>query len=337
MNDKTLKIWCTYHNENIPKEYNLYNTKNIQLFNDDDRSLTKDNINHLHDYIGDVSTYYYVWKNQIKTDYVGFCQYRRHFTTIDYNILERDGIFAYWNCIYGLETLYHREHNVVNDFMWLEFVNFMFFKYGINVHDIIFSNLGEKIAYHSMMIFKWDVFNDVCEFIFGFLDYLTYGTWKDENKLIHLAQYYHLKDVDFRKENLFNIDWYWKRGWSVINEILLGIFVNIRYKNLFITSGTPFGVYDKYFITLDEDDINTCEFEKWYNYNIKTGIVCFYINENILNKLKNSNINVESFIYIHTQKPINLLKEIKLKINEYISCDDSIEFHNGNYKIERFK
>ena len=53
-------LWCTYHNNNIPKEYNLYETDNFKLFNDDDYSLTEDNINYLHDYLGDIVTYYYV-------------------------------------------------------------------------------------------------------------------------------------------------------------------------------------------------------------------------------------------------------------------------------------
>ena len=26
-------LWCTYHNNNIPKEYNLYETDNFKLFN----------------------------------------------------------------------------------------------------------------------------------------------------------------------------------------------------------------------------------------------------------------------------------------------------------------
>ena len=77
-------LWCTYHNNNIPKEYNLYETDNFKLFNDDDYSLTEDNINYLHDYLGDIVTYYYVWKNNKKSYIIGFCHYRRHFNTINY-------------------------------------------------------------------------------------------------------------------------------------------------------------------------------------------------------------------------------------------------------------
>lgn len=333
---KTLKIWCTYHNENIPKEYNLYNTNNIQLFNDDDRTLSEDNINYLHDYLGEMTTYYYVWKNQIKTDYVGFCQYKRHFITIDYDILERDGLFAYWNCIYNDETLYDANYNYIGKNIFFDFINFIYYKYGINIHDIIFINKGEKIAFHSMIVYKWEIFNEVCEYIFGFLDYMTNGTWKDENKIIHLAQYYHLKDIDYKKENLFNIDWYWSRGLAITSEILLGIFVNIKY-NLSITSGYHFSIYDKYFISLDECDIQNFEdFEKWYKINIKTGIVYFYVDINILNKLKNIGYDLSKFNYLYSSKPYVNLKEIKLKINEKIECDDSIEFYKGNYTINNF-
>lgn len=332
--NESLKIWCTYHNENIPKEYDLHNTKHIQLFNDDDFTLKEENINYLHDYLGEITTYYYVWKNQIKSDYVGFCQYRRHYQYINYEDLKNNGIVSYWNCVFNDNTLYDLNKGVINDFIFFDFINYMYYKYNIDVNDNIFINVSQKVAYHSMNIYRWDIFNEVCDFIFGFLDYLTLNTWKNEKSLIHLTQYYHLKDIDYKKENIFNTDWYWQRAWSVTIEILLGIFVNLKY-NINFTSN----IYDKYYLVLDICKINNVpefikKFDKWYKINIKTGITTFCVNENVINILKD-NVDLHKYINVTTNIPNNLT-EIKLKINEKILCEDSLEFHKGNYKIESF-
>ena len=332
--NKSLKIWCTYHNNNIPKEYNLFTTDTLQLFNDDDFTLKEDNINYLHDYLGEITTYYYVWKNQIKSKYVGFCQYRRHYQYIDYKELEKNGIISYWNCIFHDNTLYDLNKSVINDFIFFDFINYMYYKYNIDIDDNIFINLSQKVAYHSMNIYKWDVFNEVCDFIFGFLDYITNGTWKNEKSMIHLTQYYHLKDIKYTNENPFKIDWYWKRAWSVVLEILLGIFVNIKYKINYTSN-----IYDKYSLILDETTIDDEQefikkFDKWYKINIKTGITIFCVSENIMNILKD-NIDINKYVYLRTDDPFCLSK-INLKINEKISCNDSLEFHKGKFKIETF-
>ena len=323
-----LKIWCTYHDKNILKEYDLHNTSNIQLFFNDDFTLKKDNINYLHDYLGEMPTYYYVWKNQIKSNYIGFCQYRRHFTYINFDELYRNGIITYMN---GLKEIYNSSKHIVNDFIFMNFINFMYYKYHINAYDYIFKN-EHKIAFHSMYIFRWDIFNEVCDFMFGFLDYMTYNTWKNEDSIIHLSQYYHLKDVDYTKENVFIGDWYWKRAWSVINELLLGIFVNIKYE-------ISINYNEKYYISLDENDLSNirdleAKFETWYKLNIKTGITQFYVN---CIKLKDIITNNQHLYQYVTFKKPNYLTEIKLKLNQRIFCEDSLEFHKGNYIIKNIE
>lgn len=325
MNENELKIWCTYHNKNIIKEYDLHNTSNIQLFFNNDFTLKEDNINYLHDYLGDMTTYYYVWKKQIRSDYVGFCQYRRHFTYINYDDLYKNGIIAYMN---GLKEIYKSSKHFVNDFIFMNFINFMYYKYHINVYDYIFKN-EHKIAFHSMYIFRWDIFNEVCDFMFGLLDYMTCNTWKNEDSIIHLSQYYHLKDVDYTKENVFIGDWYWKRAWSVINELLLGIFVNIKYE-------IPISYNEKYYISLDKSDLSNVydlesKFETWYKLNIKTGITQFYVNNIKLKDIISNNQYL--YQYVTFEKP-DYLTEIKLKLNQRIFCEDSLEFHKGNYVIK---
>ena len=101
MLNNDLIIWCTCHNKNIAKEYNLYNSKHFKMYNNYIENLNEYNINNLHDYLREICTYYYVWKNQIKSDYVGFCQYSKHFSHIDYNILNNFGFYSYEGCLFN--------------------------------------------------------------------------------------------------------------------------------------------------------------------------------------------------------------------------------------------
>ena len=95
LNKDNYIIWCSYHRDDIPKEYNLYNSKHFKLFNTNDISIYKDNINYLHDYLCDLTAYYYIWKNNLKSDYVGFCHYSKHFQHIDFDILNKFGFYGY--------------------------------------------------------------------------------------------------------------------------------------------------------------------------------------------------------------------------------------------------
>lgn len=324
-------IWCTYHDKKILNEYNLNESDHFKLYWNDNRTLKEENINYLHDYIGEMTTYYYVWKNQIKSDYVGFCQYRRHFTYINFDELINKKILSLCNCPVQ-DTIYTNccgKDKIINDFYLLSFINYIYNKYGINVYDNIFVQKNHKIGYHSAFIYQWDIFNEVCDFIFGFLDYLTLGRYKEEHEIIHLSKMYHFHTNEF---GIY--DYYWERAYSVLNEFFLGIYVNIKYKDIITAS-------PKYFITLTTNNIDDIEqFERWYKMNIKTGINYFYIDNSIkisdvvkdiiFNKRK------QDFLYIVTYKPE--LREIKLKINERINCLNSIDMHNNeNFTIEQFK
>jgi len=324
------RIWCTYHDKKLLDEYNLKESEHFKLYYNDDRNLKEENINYLHDYLGEMTTYYYVWKNQIKSDYVGFCQYRRHFMYINFEELEKHKILAL--CNWPVNDTIYTEHcgknKIINDFYLLSFINYMYNKYNINAYDNIFIQKNHKIGYHSAFIYQWDIFNEVCEFIFGFLDYLTLGKWKDEQEIIHLSKMYHFHT---NEDEIYN--YYWPRAYGVLNELFIGMFINIKYNDIAVS-------WLKYYIALDEVKINNLEqFERWYKMNIKTGIIYFYIDKSVrINEdIKRIIFNErrKDFLYIVTEKPD--LKEIKLKINERVNCLNSIDMHNNEkYTIEKF-
>ena len=97
--------------------------------------------------------------------------------------------------------------NLFSDFIKLK-DNIDFNDY-LQTHDII--KVSNKISY----ILKWDQFDNICSFIFGFLDYINKVNnvnWK--NNIIEFEN-------TFRNaNNQFKIDTEWTRELSVLLEFL---------------------------------------------------------------------------------------------------------------------
>ena len=92
-----LTIWCSYHSDYIYYEYNLdYIPSYIKLFNTNNLNISDDNINYLNPHLCEICTLYYVWKNQIKSNYVGFCHYRRFFSDLGKENIEIFGVHYYY-------------------------------------------------------------------------------------------------------------------------------------------------------------------------------------------------------------------------------------------------
>ena len=78
INDLSIKIYCSYHSDDIFKTYKL-NDINEKIIPFDLR------MNDMHHYINESFCNYYIYKNNIKSDIVGFCHYRRHFDLSNIN------------------------------------------------------------------------------------------------------------------------------------------------------------------------------------------------------------------------------------------------------------
>ena len=180
------KIYCVYSEDKQIEEYNLKETNVLKLFNANNLNLKENNINHINKYFCELCAYYYVWKNQIKSDYIGFCHYSKFFNIDKFNIdfFKEDKsvqCYEYWitwdNYIIQLNnwlTLYDIKWNLK---IISHFINYMFEYYNINLYEIVSQKyFNEDNEYYqtgkNMYIFKWDDFNYFCEILFGFLNYL---------------------------------------------------------------------------------------------------------------------------------------------------------------------
>ena len=81
------KIYVTYHKDEQIEKFGLSEDANHVLFASH-KDIDGKNINNLNPVYSKMVTMYYVWKNAIKSSYVGFNHYRRNF---DVNRLPASG------------------------------------------------------------------------------------------------------------------------------------------------------------------------------------------------------------------------------------------------------
>lgn len=313
-----LTIWCSYHNNNLIDEFNLdYIPSYIKLFNTNDLNITDDNINYLNPHLCEICTYYYVWKNQIKSNYVGFCHYRRFFSNLGKENIENFGVHYYCTFQCNLKHYicgYDRKTFKLDElFEYLRnlklFDEFKLYKYFYDPTFLV--NIPWKISY----IFEWNIFNKICEIYFGFLKYI-FGDFKN---------------IDIYKDT--------NRTYAWMSEIVLGLIITLLYDNKEIVNIS----WHNYPIVTKYNGNNLGDVIKWSMKNNRpaTQLIVISNNNDIINEI---NEKYDSFIYATNNiknidekvSSYELNNIIELQINEYIKCLDPIEFRKGNYSIEKF-
>lgn len=209
MNKSNYIIWCTYHDNKLLEEYDLKETENFKLFYTKSK-LPEYSINYVELYLNEFVTQYYIWKNQIKSDYVGFCHYRRNFLdSINNSILEQVDK-------YGAYTFNHGDlrfgKNIKEEFLLsglnnhlellIEYINIY---YPDDVNKIIYIlNNCTKISFGELYIVKWNIFNQLMKFINDYIIFIF-------NKLLNIKnnELYEFSLDNYDKLALYlnNVNW----------------------------------------------------------------------------------------------------------------------------------
>lgn len=311
-----LTIWCTYHKDNLIDEYNLnYIPSYIKLFNTNNLNINGEHINHLGPHLNEICTYYYVWKNQIYSKYVGFCHYRRFYSDLGKEHIENFGIHYYDICAYNLKhdiCGYARKIFKFNElFDYLKGLNiFDEFKLYTYIYDPKFIvNIPWKISY----IFEWNTFNKICNIYFGFLEYI-FGDYTNIDIY---------KDVD--------------RMYGWMSEVVLGVIIALIYDNKQLNSEN---YYNNHILITNYNGNKIGDIIKWFTKNNRPTVKLIVVsnNDDIINE-----VNTDYIDFVYATNDINNVDEyhqaseniIELQINEYIKCLDPIEFRKGNYTIEK--
>lgn len=203
-------IWCTYHDKKLIDEFKLKESDTFKLFYTKKDLPNRYSINHLQQFLCEWVTQYYVWKNCIKTKYVGFCHYRR-IINVDEDVLKT----FKENNIYYHHYFPLRFAKCIKD-EWL--------LGGLNLHvDLIKEYLQTKEKYNKYLdcfdyvmnnqpcmnfgelyVCKWDIFEELMEFIEDYIKFLFYKLFNIEYK-----ELYEYSVEEHRQMAVFlnNINW----------------------------------------------------------------------------------------------------------------------------------
>lgn len=345
-------IWRISFN-NTDKEYDIRNycsdEYNITPYNNSN-TYNGICINELNMYYGELCAMYYVWKNNLKSDIVGFDQYAKQWNYIDFENINKNKIqvYTYWS--ENRSVFNESNHNDIGEFLYdmMIYIKFHYPIYNDKIDYILFKH--NEIRNHiNIFICKWEIFEQICNIVFGFLEHIMPNNqWQNKNVIDKYIEFnfnvyksYKWKDDSL---NMFLLNGNDTRYFICCLEVVFGSIYNIISESF--ESGNIVKSYVSYDCNSIDDYFNII---KMYKYNIGNGVKLMIINdpnnitENIREPIYN-NLCVKTndkFIRLgwfcdeehEYEYIVNNYNHIKLNSNQYIYTN-SIEFNKGNYIIK---
>lgn len=163
----TLHTYITYFDDRQIEEYGLKQDDNTTLFKGNDTSYEGESINYLNTFYCELCTMYYVWKNNLYSDYVVFKQYRRPFNWEQLKGLPCPGeVITYektylYNPLFIHYAICHGKKRA-QDMMNL-----------LHIEDAECYNYWKESKYmytNNSMVLNWSDFTKLCEYVFGMID-----------------------------------------------------------------------------------------------------------------------------------------------------------------------
>lgn len=219
MRNDFLNIWVvgTYANQLEGIGSDLYKCRFVTT-----EDIEGQNINHLNRFVNEFVCQWYVWKNNIKSEYVAFCHYRRQqsITKMIFPDL-KNGAIQYFYALYIPETAFDMNHELpfitrnkyMPKFMIDDLVEYLHTQKVIPIEDIKAFCTPEKdkdLTYICRETYacKWEVFCDMMEFVCGYFDFICqkYNLKTKKDWIDHISNNViaHYKAIDKKIiENVF--------------------------------------------------------------------------------------------------------------------------------------
>lgn len=182
MNNK-LRIYCCYH-------------KLKQQKNDDENTIwiygPNDDLN---SYLSEFSMFYWIWKNDIDSDIIATSHYRRRIYSKDFNpelvnqnscqILEKlENNKNTFKDTWGIKAFLSNNW-FQQEWLWKDYEDYTIKKYGIHNNylktDAYVRYYNQEFIQYSCFIITREHFMNMCDYIFGFLDYIDAKYELDKN------------------------------------------------------------------------------------------------------------------------------------------------------------
>ena len=233
-----MKTYITYFDDNQIKEYNLKADENTILFKGNDTSYPGESINNLNVFYCELCTMYYVWKNNLKSDYVCFKQYRRPFhyesigrmpkigEVITFDKTKTDGL------VINQYAYYHGRKRAI------ELYHILCTLFGGDSEEVSYFKDKQYMYTNNSMVLNWKDFCNMCSFVFGVIDKIDgfYGLHYNHKKYEKNAEEY---TEDGRED-------YQKHWMAYIGERLVSCYIDLHLKPLTISRLPISGFYQPY-------------------------------------------------------------------------------------------
>ena len=188
----------------------------------DCRDNTGDNISEKNQNYCELTGVYWIWKNDIHSDYIGISHYRRYFTKSklsyskffflndkDVNIIFKDYDVILANeavCNNNLIMQYCENSGYLSDLNILRDAIKLHYPEYVDIYDSVMS--GTKFSPYNMLIMKKEDYNQYCEWLFNILF--------EVEKHTDISQYdnYKKRIYGFMSERLLNV-WVQKQQYKI--------------------------------------------------------------------------------------------------------------------------
>ena len=220
---KDLQIWLTYHDDSMVDKYNLKEDDITILFKGNDINVKGKNINYLNKFYSELTTMYYVWKNNIRSKQIGFCHYRRIFTE---NFEIESGQCQVLTINYNSHVLFHYKaaHNYQDLYDAIDILNK---QYGTDNKYSKYLLNGDVFIPCCCFIMQWNDFEKLCEWLFPIL-----FAWDKKNGLnMDPEKYMEKARRDFRYDDVN----YQCRAIAFLAERLISCYIVTEMKPFCIT------------------------------------------------------------------------------------------------------
>lgn len=232
--EKEMTMWLTYHDDAQIEQYNLKEDDTVRLFKGNNLEVKGESINHLNRFYSEMTTMYWVWKNNKRSKYVGFCHYRRRFT----HFMEIEhGECQVMEVIKFPFTIFHHYKDAHNYNDYYDVIDILNEKYGKNNKYSEYMLQSKTFIPFCSFIMHYDDFVSLCEFFFPILFEFDCRHHLD----MDADKYWEKAESDFRYDNKE----YQCRAMSFLAERLISSYIVCNMNAVCVKAiDTKLGYYD---------------------------------------------------------------------------------------------